>query len=286
MANKKGYLTEIIDWTTDIISVSTPILNALGIPVTPQATIIVGKTLKLFLTTGVGGIFNDFHSRQLSSMQKGKLEELETVSLKTVYKMIENNGWDESHPEASLYTQNYIEYAEDLVNKAMNECRQAKRLFLGAYLGSTIYTLNVSNPNWENVYYLSSLINKLTIRQIFLLKLISENFDSVHDSYEDLLCITDKVAISELKELSTQNMWVGLISYMPNPTHIAIPLKYIVPTELCKNLVGATPMPESLNGNVEEIIKSLELKPFSQCGLPDFFRGMMMEVLNPKINLY
>ncbi len=281
MANQKGNLTEIIDWTTDIISSSSPILNALGIPLTPQATIIVGKTLKLFLNTGVGGIFNDFRSRQLSSMQKDKLDDLEKVSLKTVYKMIENNGWDESHPETALYTQNYIEYAEDLVNNAINESRQAKRLFLGAYLGSTIYTLNVTNPNWENVYYLSSLINKLTIRQILLLKLISENFDSVNDGYEDFMCITDRVAISELKELSSQNMWVGLISYMPNPTHIAIPLKYIVPTELCKNLVSATPMPESLNVNVDEIIKSLELKPFSQSGLPISFKGMMQKVLKP-----
>ena len=42
MANLKDSFIEIIDWTTDIMSVSTPLLNALGIPITPQATIIVG----------------------------------------------------------------------------------------------------------------------------------------------------------------------------------------------------------------------------------------------------
>ena len=256
---KKDNFIELLDWSTDILSVSTPILNALGIPITPQAMVIIGKSIKMILKMGVPIVFKDYQDRQLSRMQKERLEDVKSTSLKTIYNLIEKNGWEESHPESVQYTQYAIEYIEEIVNQAVNENRQAKRLFLGAYLGSTLYKLSSSTPNWNNVFYLSSLIGGLTIRQIILVKLMVDNFDRTNDNKEKMMCITNKVAISELKELSNQNMWCGLIGYMPDPTHIAIPLKYICPTDLAKELVGSTEFPQSLQSNVNDIIISVSV---------------------------
>lgn len=272
---KKGCLIELWDWTTDIASVTTPFLNALGIPVTPQTTIVMGKSIKMLLKMGIAGVFKDFKSRQLSSMQQKKLDDVTCFTVKTVYQLIEKNGWQDNHPESAQYTQYAVEYTEDILNKALNESRQSKRMFLGAYLGSTIYTLNYSSPNWDNVFYLSSLIEKLTLRQIIIVKLIVNHFNGIKDG-EDLMCITDKVVISELKELANQNMWVGLISFQSNPTHIAIPLKYMCPTDLSKELFSSFTIPDSLQENEDRIVKSLNLKPFSQSGLPDSFRGLII----------
>ena len=276
---KKDDFIELLDWSTDILSVSTPILNALGIPITPQAMVIIGKSLKIILKMGVPKVLKDYQDRQLSQMQKERLEDVKSVSIKTIYHLIEKNGWEDFHPESDQYTQYAIEYVEEMVNQVLNENRQAKRLFLGTYLGSTMYKLSTSTPNWDNVFYLSSLIDRLTMRQITLVKLIVDKFNKINDSKDNLMFITNKVAISELKELSNQNLWCGLIGYMPDPTHIAIPLKYICPTELAKELVGSTEFPLSLQSNVNDIIISLDLKPYNQSGLPNSFKGMILNKL-------
>ena len=276
---KKDYLIELWDWTTDVASVTTPFLNSLGIPVTPQATIIIGKSIKMLLKMGIAEVFKDYKSRQLSSMQQKKLDDVTGFTIKTVYQLIEKDGWEDNHPESAQYTQYAVEYAEDVLNKALTESRQSKRMLLGAYLGSTIYTLNFTSPNWDNVFYLSSLIEQLTLRQIILVKLIVDHFNGIKDG-EDMICVTDNVVISELKELANQNMWVGLVSFQPNPTHIAIPLKYMCPTGLAKDFVSYIIIPDSLQENVDRIVKSLDLKPFSQSGLPDPFKGLIKTKLS------
>lgn len=276
---KRDNYIELSDWSTDILSVSTPILNALGIPITPQAMVIIGKSLKIILKMGVPKVLKDYQDRQLSQIQKERLEDVKSVSIKTIYHLIEKNGWEDFHPESDQYTQYAIEYIEEMVNKAINENRQSKRLVLGAFLGSTMYKLSSSTPNWDNVFYLSSLIDRLTMRQIILVKLMVDKFNKINDSKRDLICITNKVAISELKELSNQNLWCGLIGYMPDPTHIAIPLKFICPTDIAIELIGSMEFPQSLQSNVNDIVISLDLKPYSQSGLPDSFKGMILNKL-------
>ena len=139
---RKGCLLDVLDWATDIGAISTPLLEWLGIPASSSAIIIIGKSLKMFLKYGIPNVFKDFQSRPLSPVQKDRLDEVKVETIRTVYRLIEKNGWDDNHPESSLYIQNYIEYADDLVNKAVNESRHTKRLLIGAYLGSTIYTMN------------------------------------------------------------------------------------------------------------------------------------------------
>ena len=271
---KKDYINELIDWTKDIIPVTPSVLNLLGIPVTPQTITGIERTIKMLFKIGTASVFDDYKSRQLSSMQQNKLDDIAKSSIETIYRLIEKNGWEDNHPESAQYIQYTIEYSEDLLNKAINESRKEKRAFLGAYLGSTLYTLNFTTPNWDNVFYLSSVIDRLTLRQIILVKLIVEQFNGVRDG-EEMICITNKVAISELRMLASQNMWVPLISYQPDPTYIGIPLKYICATDLAKELISNTLIPESLQGKTEEIVKTLDLKPFSHSGLPQPFRGLI-----------
>ena len=210
--DKKKLLIDLWDWTTDIVSVSTPILNALGIPITPQSSIIFGKTAKFLMSLGFTEVVHDINTRHLSSMQMEKVDDVTKATIRALYRMIEKNGWDETHPESDQYIQNAIEYAEDILCKAMNESRKKKRELLGNYLGTTLYTINMSKPNWENIFYLSSLLNKLTLRQIVITKLIANHFEQLIDDKDDWNCITNKVVISEVKELSIQNIWIELIT--------------------------------------------------------------------------
>lgn len=280
---KKELLDSIMNLSSDVLPTAiVPLLNAMGIPTTPQSMVIATKMAKTMWDIGFVGIIKDFQDRHLSKMQQTGLDETIMSALDTYYSLMKRDGWNDVHPESAIYIQNAIEYSEDLLSKAINECKKAKRLFLGAYLGSTLYHLNISSPNWENVYYLSSLLNRLTLRQIILIKLVNNHFDRIEDS-EDIVCVTNKVAISELKELANQNMWVGLISYQPDPTYIAIPLKYMYPTELAKELIGSILIPDSIEQSVNDIIESLDLKPYSMTGLPDSFIIMIKRKLNQSI---
>jgi len=275
--DNKKLLIDLMDWTTDMVSVSTPLLNALGIPITPQASIIFGKTAKFLMSLGFTEVAHDFNTRHLSSMQMDKIDDVTKATIRALYRMIEKNGWDETHPESDQYIQNAVEYVEDILCKALNESRKKKREFLGNYLGTTLYTINMSTPNWDNILYLSSLIDKLTLRQIVLTKLIANQFDLIDDQ-EDWSCITNKVVISEVKELSSQNIWIGLISRQPDPTYLALPLKYILPTDIAVELSAA--VDESVHDYIDDIIKSLDLKPYSQTGLPADFIMLMKRKLS------
>ena len=127
---KKDIFIELLDWSTDILSVSTPILNALGIPITPQAMVVIGKSIKMIVKMGVPIVFKDYQDRQLSRMQKERLEDMQSVSIKTIFQLIEKNGWEEFHPESDQYTQYAIEYVEEMVNQVINEIGRLKDFFL------------------------------------------------------------------------------------------------------------------------------------------------------------
>lgn len=282
--DKQNIMGSLGDLTVETIPATAPLLlNSLGIIVNPTSVLLVTKMAKFMWKVGLIDVFKDYESNHMSNLQQNKLEDVKTYALKTVYQLMEKEGYDDSHPESASYTHNFIDYSSDLLDKALKEGRQAKRFFLGAYLGSTIYTLNTSLPNWDNVFYLSSLIDRLTLRQIILIKLLTDGFNNIED-HDDLICVTNKVAISELKELASQNMWIGLISYQPDPTYKAIPLKYILPTDLAMELISSTPLPDCINQSINDVIKSLGLQPYSMTGLPDSF--MMMIKKKMKMNSY
>ncbi len=278
--DKEDIIGSLKDLAVDAIPLTAPaLLNTMGITVSSTSILLITKMAKFLWDVGVINVFADYESRHLSNIQQKKLDDIKTYALKAVYQLMEKEGYDDLHPESATYTQNIIEYSEDIIFKAINEARQNKRILLGSYLGSTIYTLYSSTPNWDNVFYLSSLIDRLTLRQIILIKLVINHFDKIEDG-EDLVCVTNKVAISELKELANQNLWVGLISYQPDPTYIAIPLKYMYPTELAEELMDSILIPDSIEQSINDIIKSLDLKPYSMTGLPDSFKMMMGQLTN------
>lgn len=223
---------ELNDFVLDILPESgSAILSSIGIPVTPLSISLMKSIITFVAKIGFADIYNDFKNRQLSSIQQKKLDIVVKTAIETFYNLAQSNQWEEHHPEADQYYQYAVEYAEDVIFRAINESREQKQMVLGSFLGSTMYALNITKPNWDNLFYCSTLITRLSIRQINLIKLINTNFESCITSNGDILCITDRVAISEMKELANSNVWVESFSYQPNPTYIAIPLPFIKATE-------------------------------------------------------
>lgn len=280
MSNIKNEVTNLmIDVLPEGGSV---VLSSLGIPVTPESISLIKSILSFVTKIGFMDICNDFKDRQLSAMQKKKIDIVLKTAIGTFYDLAKDNQWEENHPEAFQYYQYALEYSEDLIFKALNESREQKQKIFGAFLGNTMYALNVTQPNWENIFYCSTLITKLSLRQLKLISLINTNFEGCKNFNGDILCITDKVVISEMTELANSNLWVKSFSYQPDPTYIAIPLTFIKATDFTHQICKEINYTMLKGLDIESTKDSLALKPIIETGLPTPFISMMNNYLNTK----
>lgn len=259
------------------------ILSSLGIPITPESISLMKSIMAFATRIGFMDTCNDLRERQLSAMQRKKIDIVLRNAIESFYNLAKENHWEENHPEAFQYYQYAVEYSEDVILKALNESREQKQKILGSFLGNTMYALNISQPNWDNIFYCSTLITKLSLRQLNMINLINTAFESsTHSNNNEILCITDKVSISEMKELANSNIWVDSFSYQPNPTYIAIPLPFVKATEfthqICRD-INFTIMNEL---DVESTINSLVLKPIKDTGLPMPFISILDKYINDK----
>lgn len=258
------------------------LLSHLGIPVNPLAVSLIKSIVVFLAKLGFIDVCDDIKERQLSAMQQKKIDIVIKTAIETFYNRAKENHWEENHPEAPQYYQYAIEYSEDVILKALNESREQKLKILGSFLGNTMYTLNISIPNWENLFYCSSFITKMTLRQLGLIKLINAEFDSYRTSNNDILCITDKVTISEMKELANSNIWVNSFSYQPDPTYLAIPLPFIRVTEFTRQICKDINFTALKFIECDSLKDSLALKPINETKLPTSYISMLNIYLNNK----
>ena len=256
------------------------LLSHIGIPVSPSAISLIKSIVTFLAKLGFVDVCSDLKTRQLSAMQQKKIDIVIKTAIETFYNRAKENHWEENHPETPQYYQYAIEYSEDIIFKALNESREQKQKVLGSYLGNTMYSLNITNPNWENLFYCSSFITKMSLRQLSLIELINSEFDSYRHSNANILCITDKVAISEMKELANSNIWVNSFSYQPDPTYLAIPLPFIKATEFTRLICKDINFTALKFFDYDSLKDSLALKPINETELPTSYISMLKLYIN------
>ncbi len=247
---------------------------------TGNAGPLVAPVANFLLKRGFDKVIKDVVSRQLSEMQKAKVNEVRDYAILTFYKLAEENGWEENHSEAYSYTKTIAESIEDVFNKAVNESRRAKRIILGAYLGSSLYYSNSTNPDLENFFYISSIIERLTFRQLCMVSLIGHRFDG-YKIEGKRSSITDKVSISELTDLRSQFFWLPAMSYMGG-TPQEIPLDYITPTDTTLALKSAIVFPDAIKEDYSRVVESMKIMPLNPTNFPNGFLNMLDMALNKK----
>lgn len=254
------------------------ILVSHGLPVDGDLGLVISPIVKYLAKKGLDKVINDIVSRQISDMQKAKVKEVRDYAILTFYKLAKENGWDDSCAEGALYTESVAESIEDVFNKAVGESRRAKRVLLGALLGSAMYYSNSPRPDMENFFYISTIIDRLTFRQLCLLKMIGNKFQDIKGDFHDL-CITDKVTISELNDLKSQDLWQPLFGHMggPKENEHPIPLVYIYPTKTTLNLVPSIIFPDEINDDYNRVIESLGIKPINPSDFPDGFLNTLKD---------
>lgn len=234
---------------------------------------LVPPIVKYLLKKGFDKVIKDVVSRQLSDMQISKVNEVRDYAVLTFYKLAEENGWEENNSEAYPYTQAIAESIEDIFNKAVNESRRAKRIILGTYLGNSLYYSNSPKPNLENFFYISTIIDRLTFRQLCMISLIGESFESIKTDGEKL-SITDKVAISELNDLQSQGFWLPAMSFMGG-TPKEIPLDYVTPSDTTLELKSAIFFPDAVREDYLRVVESMNIQPLNPSNCPNGFLSML-----------
>lgn len=277
-------MDEIIDTFGEItVSATKAILVGHGVPVDGDVGTIISPIVKYLVKRGLDKVIKDIISRQISDMQKAKVNEVRDYAILTFYKLAKENGWDDSSAEGALYTESVAESIEDVFNKAVNESRKAKRILLGALLGSTMYYSNSPQPHMENFFYISTIIDRYTFRQLCLVSMIGNKFHEIKGDYHDL-CITDKVSISELNDLRSQGLWQPLIGFMDGAKEFPIPLDYIAPTQTTMDLKSAIIVPDEIKDDFNRVVESLGIKPINPSDFPDSFINSLKDAINRNNN--
>ena len=279
-------MDEILDTFGEItVSATKAILVGHGVPVDGDVGTIISPIVKYLVKRGLDKVIKDIVSRQISDMQKAKVNEVRDYAILTFYKLAKENGWDDSSAEGALYTESVAESIEDVFNKSVNESRKAKRILLGALLGSTMYYSNSPRPDMENYFYISTIIDRLTFRQLCLVSLIGNKFQNIEGDIHDL-CITDKISISELNDLKSQDLWQPIFGHLggPKENEHPIPLDYIIPTKTTKELAPAIIFPDEIKDDFNRVVESLGIKPINPSDFTDSFINSLKDAINRNNN--
>ncbi len=267
------------------VDTAKAVLISQGIPVDTNIDLVASPIVKYLVKRGFDKVIKDIVSRQLSEMQKARVNEVRDFAISTFYKLAVENGWEDHSSEGDAYTQSVAESIEDVFNRAVNESRRAKRILLGALLGSTMYYSNSPQPDMENFFYISTIIDRLTFRQLCLVKMIGNKFQDIKGGNHDL-CITNKVSISELSDLKSQDLWQPIFGHLggPKENEHPIPLDYIIPTKTTKNLAPAIIFPDEIKDDFNRVVESLGIKTINPSDFPDSFINSLKDAINRNNN--
>ena len=274
-------MDELLDTFGEITEGATKaILVSHGVPVDGNVGLLISPIVKYLVKRGFDKVIKDIVSRQISDIQKAKVNEIRDYAILTFYKLAKENGWDDSCAEGALYAENVAESIEDVFNKAVGESRRAKRVLLGSLLGSTMYYSNSPQPDMENFFYVSTIIDRLTFRQLCLVSMIGNKFHDIEGDVHNL-CITDKVSISELNDLKSQNLWQPLFGFLggPKENEYPIPLVYLYPTKTTLDLVPAIIFPDEIKEDFSRVVESLSIKPINPSDFPDSFLNILEDAV-------
>ena len=72
------------------------------------------------------------------------------------------------------------------------------------------------------------------------------------------------------------NFWSPIIGVSPDPTHTAIPLLYMKPTELTQIICKDVPLTDSIIALFDDIVDSLDLKMYTETDLKESFISLIL----------
>lgn len=252
----KNVLTQVSNDAVEAIVPET-IGALMGLPQgTISGVLRVSKSLlKGTAQTIVLNVYGDMFQRNISELEKSKVEQTFKKAQNVFWEFVEKDGannagylFDISSPEYEGARQS----AEGFLMQSMREFERKKLDVIGCYFGRNMY---YGKTQWEQIFQTQKMIERLTYRQVVLIRLISEHFPGINQEYS----ITSSDACVEVKELFNYGIWKTTAAYFGEDKSQPILIKELVPTKYADNLKNDLMLDKISAKDVEHIIETLKI---------------------------
>ena len=225
------------------------LMTTLGIP---QATILTplvrGATIGVMNTC-----YDDITSRALSKLENDKVNQVSETALQTFMELAEEDGVT---PISMQIEQGQLEYAyevsEGLMLTAIRQSQRKKVDVLGRYYGRAFYKGDI---DWQDMHQTINMVGSLTLRQIILIRLISEGFKGI----DNKLFISNPSACVEVNRLKDYGIWQTEGAAFGTNDSWAIQLESIIPTIYSDRVCEVLMLDKLSDEDVARTIDSLKL---------------------------
>lgn len=243
----KGVVSEVAGNAVDLGF--TTIATIAGVP-----EVVLAKPFAKGLVLGlVENCFNDCAQMTLSVSEKKKLKQVSSMALQTFRELAEQDGVVAWEMDLNL---DYFDYAYEVVEHAtMEAIKQSERKkvdVLGRYYGKQFYK---GNTDWQDMHQMINMIGALTLRQIVLIRLISEGFKGL----DNKLFISNPSACIEVNRLKDYGIWQTEGAPFGTNDSWAIQLESIIPTIYSDKVCEVLMLDKLSDNDVERTIDSLKL---------------------------
>ena len=145
--------------------------------------------------------YNDCSQKTLSVRETSKLERATTTALQTFRELAEEDGVEAWKVDIDLSYYDYaFEVAEHATMEAVRQSESAKVDILGRYYGRSFYK---GDTDWQDMHQMITMVGELTLRQIVMIRLISEGFNGMNGK----LFVTNPSACVEMNRLKDFGIW-------------------------------------------------------------------------------
>ena len=229
----------------------------MGLP--PGTTSGVVKASKALLKgasqTVVLKTYDDMFQRKISKLEAEKIEYSFQKAENVFWNFVDKEGDENAGYTFDKYSPDYEsarQAAEGFLMQSMREFERKKLDVLGGFYGRNLYYGNVQ---WEYIFQTQKMIERLSFRQVVLIRLISERFPEINPE----LCITAPDACVEVMELINYGIWKAPGAFLSQDNSRPIPLKTLEPTSYAEKLNMELMLDDLEKTDVEHIIKTLKI---------------------------
>lgn len=252
----RNILAQLSDEAVETIP-SEAIGTLMGLP--PGTTSGVVKVSKALLKgtsqTVVLKTYDDIFQRKISKLEAAKAEYSFKKAENVFWDFVDKEGDENAGYTFDKYSPDYEsarQAAEGFLMQSMREFERKKLDVLGSFYGRNLY---YGNDQWETIYQTQKMIERLSFRQIVLIRLISERFTGINPE----LCITAPDACVEVMELINCGIWKAPGAFLSQDNSRPIPLKTLEPTPYAEKLNVELMLDDLAKEDVEHIIKTLKV---------------------------
>lgn len=196
--------------------------------------------------------YEDVKSRQISDWQSTRLKD---IIRKTKSEFItlanKHNCQLDTYTEEPLWDQNFYEAGVHILFEAINES-QSKKIDVFARFWAHLIFFNKSD--WDNIHLITSIISKLTYRQIVLIRIIHDGFLGKKDKQ-----ITNSNVCVELNSLLDYGVWSTSGAGLGIDNSAPITLNELEKTSYCDYLYEILMLSELPDEDIKSVIMACEI---------------------------